>query len=377
MKVAARPADLTQALDDAVFLMTAASAEALEAVALFDEQKLWARDGATCMASWLAGRFGLAWGTAREWVRVAHALRGLPRIREAYASGRLSWDQVRPLTRFVTPETEEFWAKKAPSLRPWTLHREAARHRRVRDREAREAHRRRSLQMWWDPEEPVLYLEGILPTEQGAAFQTAVERRAQQVVLADDPESPQEARMADALCELVTGGGGKDAPTPTVVVHAGAEVLAGKQPSRGPWLAETETGQRLSSETVRRLACDSRIEWVLESGGRPVGIGRRGRTISGPLARILRHRDGGCRFPGCGRRLWLKAHHLVHWARGGGTNLDNLVLLCHAHHRLVHEGGWRTSGHPAHDLRFHDPGGRPLRTHPLQVRKYVSTQSFP
>ncbi|MGH2737355.1 MAG: HNH endonuclease, partial [Actinomycetota bacterium] len=124
-------------------------------------------------------------------------------------------------------------------------------------------------------------------------------------------------------------------------------------------------GQRLASESVRRLACDGRIEWVLESGGRPVGIGRRGRAVPGQVLRVLRHRDGAaCRFPGCERRRWLKAHHLVHWAKGGATDLDNLVLLCHAHHRLIHEGGWRTSGHPARDLRFHDPRGQPLRTMP-------------
>ncbi|MGH2654944.1 MAG: DUF222 domain-containing protein, partial [Actinomycetota bacterium] len=158
----------------------------------------------------------------------------------------------------------------------------------------------------------------------------------------------------------------------TLVVHAGAEVLTREEPSNGPWLAETEGGQRLASESVRRLACDGRIEWVLESGGRPVGIGRRGRAVPGQLLRVLRHRDGAaCRFPGCERKRWLHAHHLVHWADGGGTNLGNLVLLCHAHHRLIHEGGWRTSGHPAWDLRFHDPGGRPLRTTPPGLARGV------
>jgi hypothetical protein len=367
MEVAAQH-DLTQALDDSVFLMMAASAEALETVARYDDKRLWARDGATSMTSWLAGRYGLAWGTAREWVRVAHALRGLPKIAETYASGGLSWDQVRPLTRFATPESDEFWARKAPGLRPSTLHREARRHERIRSEEETELHRQRFLSLNWDYDLPVLHLEGMLPAEQGAALQAALERRAEDVVLADRPAgNPKEARLADALVELVTGSGGQ-APTATLVVHAGAEVLASEEPGEGPWLAETETGQRLASETVRRLACDSRIEWVLESSGRPVGIGRRGRTIPGPIARILRHRDEGCRFPGCARRLWLKAHHLVHWADGGATNLDNLVLLCHAHHRLLHEGGWRTSGHPAHDLRFHDPGGLPLRTHPLSHR---------
>jgi hypothetical protein len=84
---------LTDALDRATALMVAASSEALRLVALHDEQKLWERGGATSMTSWLAARYGLAWGTAREWVRVAHALRDLPKIFEAYAQGRLSWDQ--------------------------------------------------------------------------------------------------------------------------------------------------------------------------------------------------------------------------------------------------------------------------------------------
>jgi hypothetical protein len=161
--------------------------------------------------------------------------------------------------------------------------------------------------------------------------------------------------MADALVHLASGE-----PQPaSVVVHAGADALAGEGSATRPWLAETEGGRRLPSEAVRRLACDGRIEWVLERAGRVVGIGRRGRSVPDQLHRVLRHRDEGtCRFPGCERKRWLHAHHLVHWADGGGTTLDNLVLLCHAHHRLLHEDGWRTSGHPARDFRFHDPTGR-------------------
>src|ERR687892_237710 len=179
---------------------------------------------------------------------------------------------------------------------------------------------------------------------------------------------PPGARLADALVDVATGG-----PEPaTVVVHAEAGVLTRQEPETGPWLAETDGGRRLPSEAVRRLACDGRIEWVLER------VGRRGRTVSGSLLRVLRYRDGGaCRFPGCERKRWLHAHHLVHWAEGGATNLDNLVLLCHAHHRLIHEGGWRTSGHPARELRFHDPGGRPLRTHPLRRTTAVGARGFP
>jgi hypothetical protein len=313
------------------------------------------------MTSWLAGRYGLAWGTAREWVRVAHALRRLPLIAGAYASGRLSWDQLRPLTRFATAETDAEWAEKRPEIRPVALWRETRRHERARVPEAEDARRLRHLALTWDHQRPVLWLEGMLPAEEGAALESAIGQRAEDVQRDPDAADPAGARLADALLDLATG----DPQPATLVVHAGADVLVREEPDRGPWLAETEGGQRLSSENIRRLACDSRIEWVLESKGRPVGIGRRGRQVPEAFHGILRHRDGGaCRFPGCERKRWLNAHHLVHWADGGATNLDNLVLLCHAHHRLIHEGGWRTSGHPAHDLRFHDPGGRPLRTGP-------------
>ena len=347
------PDDPTQALDLAVSRMAAASSEALRAVADTDVNGLWKGSGFTSMSGWLAARYGLAFGTAREWVRVARALRRLPSIGEAYAHGRLSWDQIRPLTRFVTAETDAEWAVRAETWRPWSLHREAERHRKVSERQVADVRRIRSAALWWDSEQPLMYLEARLPAEEGARVQTALERRAEEVVLADDPDEPAEARMADALVELVAG----NAPADVMVVHVDERALRGQ--NRAPALAETERGVRITGATARRLACSATVEWVLERDGRPVGVGRASRQLTPRLLRLLRHRDGACRFPGCERRSWLKAHHLVHWSRGGPTDLDNLVLLCHAHHRLVHEGRWRTSGN-ASTLRFHDPGGRVL-----------------
>ena len=362
------PTDRVGLLDDmdgAMGVILAASAKMLRAVARYDREERWRADGATSMSGWLAARYRLAWGTAREWVRVAHALEVLPRVARAHAKGRLSWDQLRPLTRFATQETDLAWSEKAPGLRPAALWREARRHERMRLREAEEHHRSRYLSLTWDPERPILWLEGMLPAEAGATLESALAHRAER--LPGDPQARDAggARLADALLDLTTAS---DPQPATVVVHAGAEALLGREPKRGPWLAETETGQRLCSAAVRRLACDGRIEWLLESHGRSVGIGRRGRTVPGAIGRLLRHRDRTCRFPGCERKRWLHAHHLVHWADGGATNLDNLVLLCHFHHRLIHEGGWRTSGHPAWGLRFHDPRGRALAAFPAPAR---------
>src|SRR5919106_1596253 len=76
-------------LDQATRAMASALAEALAAVADFDDENLWRHDGSTSMTSWLAARYGFSWGTAREWVRVARALRSLPTITRAFARGEL------------------------------------------------------------------------------------------------------------------------------------------------------------------------------------------------------------------------------------------------------------------------------------------------
>jgi len=295
---------------------------------------------------------------------VARCLARLPRIAEAYEEARICWDQLRPLTRFATTETDEAWARKAPSLPAGALYREADRHQKVKATDANEVHRERRVALIPDRDSPLrYYLDGILPAEEGAALEAALRARAETVTLADSPEDPAGARMADALVELVTGASGSGSDLTTLVVHADASALTGEEAPSGPWLAETESGRRLPSEAIRRLACDRRIEWVLEQDGRPVGIGRRGRAARGALRRLVRHRDRGrCRFPGCGRRGKLASHHLRHWADGGPTTLDNLVTLCGAHHRLMHEGGWGTSGEPGGELRFHDGRGRQLRT---------------
>src|SRR5919204_3244536 len=177
-------------IDRAMQTIAVASADALEAVAICDERRLWQRDGATSMTPWLAARYEMAWGTAREWVRIARALRNLPAIAAAYRSGGLSWDQLRPLTRFACAETDASWAARAPSMSPAGLYREARRHERIRLRDAEDIYRGRSLSMWWDDELSICYLEGTLPSEQGSTVQAALTRRAEEIVLADQPDDP-------------------------------------------------------------------------------------------------------------------------------------------------------------------------------------------
>jgi hypothetical protein len=79
----------------------------------------------------------------------------------------------------------------------------------------------------------------------------------------------------------------------------------------------------------------------------PLEVGRTSRVVTAAQRVALVVRDGGCAVVGCDRPpAWCEAHHLVHWLHGGPTDLENLALLCRAHHRALHEGGWRLTRQP-------------------------------
>lgn len=107
-------------------------------------------------------------------------------------------------------------------------------------------------------------------------------------------------------------------------------------------MAEIEGGDPVDAESARRIACDSTAyRMIIDHNSAPINIGRSSRIIPTTIRRALIVRDRGCAFPGCHRRpRQCHAHHVIHWADGGWTSLDNLVLLCSMHHRLIHHGQW-------------------------------------
>jgi hypothetical protein len=155
----------------------------------------------------------------------------------------------------------------------------------------------------------------------------------------DDARAPAQ-RRADALGEicrqwldlaerpLVSG------ERPHVVVTmdiASLERRAGR-------LLDLEDVGRIDGETARQLACDANVSRVItDAASQPLDVGRKAKVVPPALRRAVAVRDGGCAFPGCDRpSSWCDAHHVDHWADGGTTSIDNLVLLCRRHHRLVH-----------------------------------------
>ena len=368
--------DFAEDLGDEIAMLAAhihaATHQFLVLIARFDRLLGWEPAGHRTCAHWLAFRTGLDLGTAREHVRVARALEELPRTNAVMARGALAFSQVRALTRVAKPDTEEDLLTLADGCTTAQLERVVRAwkrgNRKDEAEQERERHNSRTLSVFPD-EEGMYVVTGLLDPEVGALLMRAIEaasdalyrkrERVSDPAHAIDPDREAARRRADAvglLAERALAAGFGDqgeseesetsAETPIsgtrterlqVVLHVEPETLSAEEE---PGRSELEDGTRVSAETSRRLSCDAgvvRVIWAPD--GSILNVGRRTRTIPPSLRRALEVRDRGCRFPGCGLRF-TDAHHVVHWADGGETSLENTVLLCRHHHRLVHEEGW-------------------------------------
>ena len=326
--------------------MAAGMCRWLELLGEFDRRRGWT--GWVSCAAWLAWRCGSTARTAREHVRVAQALPHLPLIRAAFAGGELSYAKVRALSRVGTAADEETLLGLARKLTASQLERALRVYLRRTTADARDLHDAEELTWQWD-EDGSLIVHGRLAPEDGVLFLQAIEAARHRLWKdgerggggsAEPDERELRPTKVDALVAVadaalaheaaLRGGGDRY----QVVVHVDEAALR----EGGDGLCLLEDGPAIASETARRLACDASVVTVTEASGIPLDVGRKTRKIPWTLRRALTARDGGCRYPGCENRRFLDAHHVRHWAAGGETKLDNLVLLCRRHHRALHEG---------------------------------------
>ncbi len=357
----------------------------LTLIAEFDRLGGWEPGGHRSCAHWLAFRTGIDLGAARERVRAARALNDLPQISASMEQGELPFAKVRALTRVATHESEGDLLELAHSSTAAQLERIVMAWRRLSrfDENELERMRHRSRCFSVFPDEDGMYVvRGRLDAEVGAMLMRAIDAASDALFRKDTSKDTSEEtsgeiepkqRRADAVGlmaerALAVGFGrtgveathgedravgedgvdraddedtaplsGSRAERYQVVLHVEAATL---ESEREPGRSELEDGTRVSAETSRRLSCDASVVQLSEApDGSVLDVGRKTRTIPLALRRALESRDRGCRFPGCGLRF-TDAHHVRHWADGGETNLENLVLLCRFHHRLVHEEGY-------------------------------------
>ncbi|MEK6271100.1 MAG: DUF222 domain-containing protein [Actinomycetota bacterium] len=386
--------------------LTARMARWLSLLGEFDRREAWGEcSGCRSTADWVAWRCALSPRAAREHVRVARALPELPRTRDAFESGQLSYSKVRVLTRVAEPDSEADLLDLARHATATQLERMLRAFRRVSRDEAQAAYENRYLTWYWD-EDGSLCLRARLPAEEGALVLEALhesrdalfrerdgsERGPAGPRSGDGPAGPQGPPDPDRQ---------REHPRPTnadaICAMAETALARGPTPLRGPerhqltvdvdldslvhddrGAVHVRDGPALAPETARRLGCDASMVAIANSGGEVLSVGRRTRSIPPHIRRALDARDKGCRFPGCESRRWVDAHHIHHWARGGETSLVNLVVLCRHHHRLVHEGGFSVRRTPAGELEFRRPDGRVIpASPPLPPPRRRSAQPIP
>ncbi|HTU68012.1 MAG TPA: DUF222 domain-containing protein [Steroidobacteraceae bacterium] len=344
-------------------------------IAEFDRRGGWALVGAQSCAHWLNWMCGIGIGAAREKVRVARALETLPKVSAAMAAGQLSYSKAREITRVGNGHNEEYLLSIAEHGTAAHVERLVRAYRSCEEaqelsREQRQQ-KNRSVSVRHGDDGSIVFV-CQLPAETGAMLMKALD-----VALEDIPVYPEVQagdvkvcvpiveRRADALARIaesflahdVLAAPGTDRQQ--IVVHVAAETLR----NRAAGCCEIEHGPSIAAETARRFSCDASLFALIEdSDGEPLNVGRKTRTISTPLRRLLEARDKGCRFPGCANARYIDMHHIKHWANGGETKPSNLVSLCRFHHRAVHEGGFDVRILDDGALRFVRPDGEAVES---------------
>ena len=343
--------ELDTAIVSCAARINAATYEWLLLVRQFDERAGFLRWGLDNGGEWLAWRCDLSLITAKEKLRVAHALKILPAIAASFSQGELSYTKVRELTRVATPDNEQNLLDFALRTTATNVA-QRCQELRMGDESSIDAAARafanRSLRIRRDPHRGTMMVSVELPMESGELLEKALDKARDDEVLdrPDPADTSWSTRQADAFLNMVTGylsGTENDAGTDAkndrksndnylVTIHVDQSALQGKAGRSS-----------LPIESVKRLCCDSHAVVLTESEkGQPLSIGRKSRIIPRAIERAVRARDNNaCRFPGCHHHRFLQCHHVEHWSRNGETSLDNLMLLCTKHHTLVHEGGFK------------------------------------
>jgi hypothetical protein len=305
------------------------------------------REGFGSTTAWLMVLSGDPAPVCRSRVAVAASLQEMPETKKAFASGEVSESRVRLLAQAQALAPEQFaqdeakLVAEAASVPARRLPQVLAVWKRNADLPAAEAeaerlHAQRALHVSPDWS-GMVRVNGLLDPEGGGIVLAAIRGLSEPAALdADDPRTPTQ-RQADAFVEIchryLRGGSGKGSSRPQLTVTIPWNTL-----QTGMGVVDTAAGP-ITGQTARRLACDATISRIIcQQDGSPVEAGEARRVIPPALRRAVDLRDQGCTHPGCDvPARWCDAHHIVHWADGGKTEISNLRLLCRTHHGQQHD----------------------------------------
>jgi len=377
--------ELRARMHEALRIKTAAEGEFTICLAESNKREMFRDDGATSPEAWTAEIFGVSGPTARSYSGVAEKSHEMPQLMGALSAGEISFDKVRTVLDVATPRTDRALCAQAKELNVRQLA-EVARTTAARARSAsvspsRSEHDSRYLR--FNDERRTMSLQ--LPSQDYARTKACVD--AYGAGVASEDKMPLDQRRCDGfmgIIDSVTPGPSNDPTSPStptsipttpttpktpsppsapnpffVVAHVPLLSLVDGTRDKSELAAELEHAGLIDLETVQRIACDATVVVAVDDRlGHTMYEGRARRFPSGAQRREVIRRDRQCRFPGCANKTFAAVHHVVPWKPGGGTDLDNLVLLCRHHHGVVHRNGWSMTGNANEELRIENPEGR-------------------
>lgn len=373
--------------------VAAGEAHLLALIGEFDRREAWTGPGLLSCAHWLTWRIGIGLGAARERVRVASRLRDLPDIAAAFSAGRMSWSQVRAVTRVAGTDDGVDWvglARHASGAQLERIVRGMRRAHSIAEAEAdpeRHAYQMRTKTHYDADGTMVITIRAS--AEDGAVIQAGLEAMRHDL----DRQRQPAAVTPSAPVDVPAGTSTLDEPKPATdseALLAMARLTLDRQRAEHPDVARRTRSRltvqidplsgwgRLHDGEIVPPASLASIAHTLPGPGRirrlrPLrdsdltrhDLGTTTREPSLALRELVGCIDGErCRFPGCTRRRKLHAHHVIYWSHGGPTDLSNLVLLCSRHHTVVHDQGFQLVLRPDRRLDVTTPEGTPLLHHP-------------
>ncbi|MEN8237888.1 MAG: DUF222 domain-containing protein [Actinomycetota bacterium] len=342
--------DLLQATIDAKTACDTANARLLVLTDEVDRRRVTETIHALSVTQWLRHMCRMTAREASGTVKTARALAHMPKVAAEAVVGNIVSSGVKLLAMTRDRHPDEF-ADQGTALLDIAVHGDTkdlrvavsqweqevdydtaladAQH----DAKTRELFFNQSYRGRWD-------MHASFGVADGHVINTALQGYAQRSYIDGNDNRSIYERLADATVGIhqfwldhnttvATSGGEK----PHITVTVPYEILTGTRKQ----LPELD-GYAIDPSTLQRWACDAGIVRIITNGDRqPIDVARRTRTIPPALRRALELRDGGCVWPGCSTPAsWADVHHIIHWAHGGETNMDNCQLLCRKHHTWTH-----------------------------------------
>lgn len=322
----------------------------LEDLDWFDSAQVHTGDGCRSLSEWVTQKLDVSAETARSLVRTMRRTENKPHLREALATGVVSFDRVEALSK-IQDESDLMHHLDVASV-----HRVAADRVEVTSDDEADAARERYLfmqpsldQSWWD-------VRGGLDGLTGAVIDQALTEKADRLPpLPDGSRGSVGWRRATALYELASGGKSPETQI-TVFVNADKATL-----SSGRAGVRLDAGPRVGAQAIAHVLCNTTTEVTVNGeDGQPMRYGRNTRHIPSHLRRAILGRTGGhCAVFGCDSRYRVEVHHITPWSQNGTTDPENLIAICWYHHHVaIHERGFNIHSDDDGRVLLHRPGAK-------------------